>query len=170
MNSPVFHQSYRNFYPIQCFDPKLIRNLHSRGLVRVFHESLWRWSTFAGIFLQKLQSKTNNSYFKIITINDNNWYYDWWHCIKAYQIFGNFMISDCCLVANSCVTLCDPMDHSLPGSSVHGISQPGILEWVAFSFSRGFSQLRDRTCVSCIAGGFLLLNHQESLCFLEYLY
>ena len=42
-----------------------------------------------------------------------------------------------CSVARSCLTLCDPMDYSLPGSSVHGISQAGILESVAISFSRG---------------------------------
>ena len=43
---------------------------------------------------------------------------------------------------------------SLPGSSVHGISQAGILKWVAISFSRGSSQPRDQTQVSCIAGKF----------------
>ena len=47
--------------------------------------------------------------------------------------------------AQSCLTLCDPMDYSLPGSSVHGILQARILEWVAISFSRGSSQPRDRT-------------------------
>ena len=47
--------------------------------------------------------------------------------------------------------LCDPMDYSLPGSSVHGISQAKILEWVAISFSRGSSQPRDQTCVSYIS-------------------
>ena len=46
------------------------------------------------------------------------------------------------LVTQSCLTLCDPMDYNLPGSSVHGISQGRILEWVAISCSRGFSQLR----------------------------
>ena len=45
---------------------------------------------------------------------------------------------DCCSVA-SCVGLCDPMDCSPPGSSVYGISQARILEWVAISFSRGSS-------------------------------
>ena len=40
-------------------------------------------------------------------------------------------------VAPSCSTLCDPMDYSLPGSSVCGIFQAGVLEWVAISFSRG---------------------------------
>ena len=52
--------------------------------------------------------------------------------------------------AQSCLTLCDPMDCSLPGSSVHGISQVRILEWVAISYSRGSSRPRDQTPVSCI--------------------
>ena len=55
-------------------------------------------------------------------------------------------------MAQSCPTLCDPMDCSLPGSSVPGILQAGILEWVALSFSRRSSQPRDRTWVSRIAG------------------
>ena len=46
------------------------------------------------------------------------------------------------------------MDCSPPGSSVHGILQARILEWVAMPSSRGFSQLRDQTQVSCITGGF----------------
>ena len=61
------------------------------------------------------------------------------------------------LVAQSCPTLCNPMDCSLPSSSAHGILQAKILEWVSISFSRGSSQLRDRTWVSyvsCIAGIF----------------
>ena len=52
-------------------------------------------------------------------------------------------------VAQSCPTLCDPMDYI-----VHGILQARILEWVAFPFSRGSSQPRDWTQVSCIAGRF----------------
>ena len=55
-------------------------------------------------------------------------------------------------VTQSCPTLCDPMDCSLPGSSVHGIFQARVLEWVATSFSRESSQLRDRILVSRIAG------------------
>ena len=53
-------------------------------------------------------------------------------------------------VAQSCPTLCDPMGCSLPGSSVHGIFQAIVLEWIAISFSRGSSQPRDRTQVSRI--------------------
>ena len=49
---------------------------------------------------------------------------------------------------------CNPIDCSLPGSSVHGISQSRILKWVAISFSRGSSWSRDKTWVSCIAGRF----------------
>ena len=51
-----------------------------------------------------------------------------------------------------CLTLCDPMDCSPPGSSLLGIFQARILEWVAIFFSRGSSRPRDRTCVSCISG------------------
>ena len=51
--------------------------------------------------------------------------------------------------ALSCPTLCDPMDRT-----VHGVLQARILEWVAFPSSRGSSQPRDGTQVSCIAGGF----------------
>ena len=49
------------------------------------------------------------------------------------------------LVAQLCLTLFDPMDHSLPGSSIHGILQTRILEWVAIPFSRGSSRHRDQT-------------------------
>ena len=58
------------------------------------------------------------------------------------------------LVTQSCLTLWDHMDCSLPGSSVHGFPQARVLEWVAISSSRGSSRPRDRTHVSCIAGGF----------------
>ena len=55
-------------------------------------------------------------------------------------------------VAHSCPTLCDCVDCSLPGSSIHGILQARILEWVAISFSRGSSWPRDQSQVSCIGG------------------
>ena len=55
-------------------------------------------------------------------------------------------------VAQSCPTLCDPIVCSLPGSSVHGIFQTRVLEWVVISFSRGSSPPRDRTQVSRIVG------------------
>ena len=54
-------------------------------------------------------------------------------------------------VVHLCPTLCDPMDYT-----VHGILQAGLLEWVAFPFSRGSSQPRDQAQASCIAGGFFI--------------
>ena len=63
-----------------------------------------------------------------------------------------------CVCAQSCLTLCDPTDCSPPSSSVHGILQATILEWVATPFSRESSLPRDRTHISCpfwyFAGGF----------------
>ena len=50
-----------------------------------------------------------------------------------------------------CLTLCDPMDLSPPGSSVYSIFQARILEWIAIPFFRGSSPPRDRTCISCIS-------------------
>ena len=58
------------------------------------------------------------------------------------------------LVTQSCPILCNPMDCSLPGSSVHEILQARILEWEAIPFSRESAQPKDRTWVSCFAGRF----------------
>ena len=60
------------------------------------------------------------------------------------------------LVSQSCPTLCDPMDCSLPGSSVHGILQGRILEWITFPFSRGSFWPRDRTWFSFTAVRFFI--------------
>ena len=58
------------------------------------------------------------------------------------------------LVAPSCPTLCDPVGCRPPGSSVHGILQARILEWVAIPLSRGSSPPGNRTCISYLAGRF----------------
>ena len=63
----------------------------------------------------------------------------------------------CVLDAQSCLILCDPMDCSLPASSVHGILQARILEWIAIPFFRGSSWSRDQTQISCIAGKFFTI-------------
>ena len=62
-------------------------------------------------------------------------------------------------VAQSGLTLCNPMDYT-----VHGILQARILEWVAFPFSRGSSQPRDQTQVSCVAGRFFTAFGGEARC------
>ena len=66
------------------------------------------------------------------------------------SLFGEVWV----LVAQSRLTLCDPMDCRPPGSSAHGILQARTLEWVALPFSSGFSQPRDQTRVFHIAGRF----------------
>ena len=60
-----------------------------------------------------------------------------------------------CLVTKSCLNLCDPMNCSAPGSSVHRFFQARILEWVAISFSKGSCRPRNQTQISCITGKFL---------------
>ena len=64
------------------------------------------------------------------------------------------------LSSQSCMTLCEPMDCSPPGSSVHSISQARKLEWVAISFSRGSSRPREWTCISCISCIARLIHHK----------
>ena len=77
---------------------------------------------------------------------------------KGEQTEGLIIIA---LVAQSCLTLCDPMDGSPPGSSVHGILQARILKWVASPSSRGSSQPRGQSCVSCISWiGRRVLYHE----------
>ena len=65
------------------------------------------------------------------------------------------------LFAQSCPTLCDPMDCSLPGSSVHGISQKRILEWVAVSYSRGSPRQGVELASPALAGGFFIAELPE---------
>jgi len=68
-----------------------------------------------------------------------------------------YCVCVCAQSLQSCLPLCDPKNCAPPGPSVHGILQARILEWVAMPSSRGSSQPRDWTyitCVSCIAGGF----------------
>ena len=79
--------------------------------------------------------------------------------ISYMQIWHQHVLS-----AQSCLTLCDPIDCSLPGSSVHGILQARILGWVAIPFSRGSSQPRDRTPLSHIAGRFFTVWATWEVC------
>ena len=60
-------------------------------------------------------------------------------------------------VVQLCVTLCDSMDYSSPGSSAHGFLQARILEWVAIPFSKRFSLHKDWTRVSCIVSRFFTI-------------
>ena len=70
------------------------------------------------------------------------------------RVLLDFTCTQACLLAKLCPSRCNPMDYSPPVSSVHGISQARILEWVAISFTRGSFTPRDWTHVSCTAGEF----------------
>ena len=78
-----------------------------------------------------------------------------WSQSSQTTALSTILVCVCVYVSRSVVSdSCDPMDYSPPGSFVHGILQARILEWVAISFSRGFSQPRDGTWVYWIAGSF----------------
>ena len=68
----------------------------------------------------------------------------------------------CVLVGQSCPTFCDPMDWSPLGSSVRGILQARILEWVAVPFSRGLPNLGSKPASPALAGRFFIARHQGS--------
>ena len=80
------------------------------------------------------------------------------HTTCGFPSFGSNVVVVVVSVAQSCVTICDPMDCSPPISSVHGILQARILEGIAIPFSRGSCRLRDWTWVFCIAGRFFTIS------------
>ena len=83
--------------------------------------------------------------------------------LSLSEIFSSVL----CLASQSCLTLCDPMDCGPPGSSDHGVLLARVLEWVAMPSSRGSSQPRYWTQVSCIAGGFFTISwYLYSMCLL----
>ena len=85
---------------------------------------------------------------------DNHPQDKWCQQIVIKCIRGRQIITVTCVSAKSlqlCLTLCDPLNCSLPGSSIRGIFQARILEWVAISSSGGSSWPRDYTCVSCVS-------------------
>ena len=92
-----------------------------------------------------------------------------WEVIKGFNQDNKWSESE---GIQPCPTLCDPMNCNLSGSSVCGIFQARLLEWVAISFSRGSSQPRDRTQVFCIADSFFTnwAIREEDIDFITYYY
>ena len=85
-----------------------------------------------------------------------------WACVNIYYILKSIqsLSLPMCAQLLSHVWLCNPIEYSLPGSSVHGILQARILEWVAMPSSRGSFQPRYRTCICCISSiGRWILYH-----------
>ena len=118
--------------------------LSSRNLLFSSHSLKYSWDIFAhgtlfslGFLLPQASLVIFCSMFEISPI------YKYWEVSE---------FSPCCLVAKSCLIHCNPMN--CKGSSVRGISQARILEWVIISFFRGSSRPKDWTHVSCLAGRF----------------
>ena len=117
-----------------------------------FDQIFIKWITLAG----RLPGKTGL------------WLRESQQCLPKWRYYSSSQNFDCLLllskiyknkrkvkwseIAQSCPTICDPVDCSPPGSSIHGTLQARTREWVAISFSRGSFWPRDRTQVPCIAG------------------
>ena len=115
---------------------------HILGLIHALSLALLPSQRFCGLF-------------NILPINSSS------ASLIQRQFLLHFKVSVHAKSLQSCLTLCNPMACNPPGSSVYGILQARILEWVAIPFSRGSSRLKDRTQVSCIAGRFFhRLSHQ----------
>ena len=137
----------------------------SRGTC-IGKQILWRLPV--KISLEKELTKTNNASVQILLPYANNLSIPqylstviWYSCLCVHNMYV------CVSVASASSVLCHPMDCSPPGCSVHGILQARILEGVAISFSKGYSQPRDQTLVSHIAGRFIIVwaTREAQICF-----
>ena len=127
----------------------------------------WHRDSFREWFRTSLQAHKDSRVVQEKKLNESvvsssAWFHDGLWSIMASENCP--ARGECILVCvqslQSCPTLCNPLDYSPPSSSVHGILQASILEWVAMPSSREFSQPGVQTCISCIAGGFFyLLSH-----------
>ena len=104
-----------------------------------------------GVFLERI--------LEWVAISSSN---NSWHILPNFS--PEHTVTDLVvLVVQSYQTLCDPMNCSPPGSSVHGFSEASILEWAASSSSKGSSWFRDWTHISCIGSGFFTTEPQCDL-------
>ena len=107
------------------------------------------------IFTQRLCTKSFAEYFQklLVHILILHWTHEETKAQPSRMACSRQHKLQLIVSAKSCPTLCDPMDCSPPGSSVHGILQARILEWVAMPSCRGSSQPRDRTHILCLLPG-----------------
>ena len=103
--------------------------------------------------LRKLGRNKQYIFFKRRNVENKRFWESW---LISFYTLKNFLYGSAwkgevkVLVTQLCLTLCNPMNCSLPGSCVREILQVRILEWVAISFSRGFSQPKDQTQVGAL--------------------
>ena len=120
-----------------------------------------RESSFSDMHLSKWRNGLEN---EILIYRNIHSTFPFTGCFPTHY----FTLLKCVLVTQLCPTLCDPMDYSPPGSSVHGMFQARILEWVAIPFSKGSSRPRDGICLLHCRQIFYRLSHQESPISLSY--
>jgi len=115
---------------------------------KVMHRTtLWSSNSLPRYIQKRIENRDSGKYIHTSLVTSTKWY-KWPKCPPMYE-WVNKLLNVKMTMAQSCLTLCDSVD-----STVNGILQARILEWVAFHFSRGSSQPRDWTQVSHIAGGF----------------
>ena len=112
--------------------------------------SIIRMSIFGHILLQHKYHPSFSVSEKLIWVG-RGWHFSFLCYTRNLQLWQKKRGKES-EVAQSSPTLCDPMDCSLSGSSVHEIFQARVREWIAISFSRGSSRPRNRTRVSCTVG------------------
>ena len=129
-------------------------------------ESTLKLAEFSGpLGAQSLQKAPKNVIYSgqqhyHISSNSLFWKLNTYQAYKSISAALTIAMGACYPVAKLCPTPFDPMDCSMPGSFAHGISQAGILEWVAIFFSKGSFWSRDRTRISCI--GRQILYHRAT--------
>ena len=111
------------------------------------------FTTMLSTGLWKYEIQASYKMTEAMNNQDYEWNKEYTNIKRILHRFDNiYEIDQLSEVAQSCPTLCDPVDCNLPGSSIHGILQARTLEWIAISFSRGSSWPRDWTQVSRLAG------------------
>ena len=125
------------------------------SISRLCQSKIWCWQTKHPKDYTKLRLSTD-VYFPSVV--DNVVLSTSWSCSRTLLSATSFSLPSETGSVQSCPILCDSMDGSLPGSSVHRILLARILEWVCHSLLQGSSWPRDQTQVSCIAGGFFTME------------
>ena len=126
----------------------------------------WPQKLNGHFFFQRRQMNSQQVHEKVLNISKSSEKYK----SRPWRVNTSYLLECCCLVTKLCPALCDSMDCRPPGSSVHGISQARILEWVAISISRGSSQPRGWTHISCIGKWILYCWATRETHLLEYHY
>ena len=122
----------------------------SHWIIREFSKSIKKKNTQ---FSKFVSLKSNFRIYSLLSLPPPSFPISFWFICLCVCV----CVCVCVLVAQSCPTLCSPVDCSPTGSFVHRFLQAKILEWVAISSSKGSSQPRDQTQDSCIAGRFFII-------------